>query len=101
MILDGSTYEQVAAVDRIIRGVEGRELPGRIKTELFASVFETNTNICTSVAEVDVALPALRRAAAEAAEREGLAIAAAATHPFAKPEGQPIVKEERYVTFVA
>jgi gamma-glutamyl:cysteine ligase YbdK (ATP-grasp superfamily) len=32
MILDGSTYEQVAAVDRIIRGVEGRELPGRIKT---------------------------------------------------------------------
>ena len=101
MIVDASTYEQVAAVDRIIRGVEGRELPGRIKTELFASVFETNTDVCTSIAEVDVALPALRRAAAEAAEREGLAIAAAATHPFAKPEGQPIVKEERYVTFVA
>jgi carboxylate-amine ligase len=101
MILDGSTYEQVAAVDRIIRGVEGRELPGRIKTELFASVFETNTDVCTSIAEVDAALPALRRAAAEAAEHEGLAVAAAATHPFAKPEGQPIVKEERYVTFVA
>jgi carboxylate-amine ligase len=64
-------------------------------------VFETNTDVCTSIAEVDAALPALRRAAAEAAEREGLAIAAAATHPFAKPEGQPIVKEERYVTFVA
>jgi carboxylate-amine ligase len=52
------------------------------------------------VAEVDEALPALRRAAAAAAEREGLAIAAGATHPFALPEAQPIVKEERYVTFV-
>ena len=101
MILDAETFEQVAAVDRIIGGVEGLALPGRLKTELFASVFETNTDVCASVAEVDVALPALRRAAAAAAAREGLAVAAAATHPFAKPEGQPIVKEQRYVSFVA
>ncbi len=100
MILDRETYEQVAAVDRILKGVEGRQLPGQVKTELFASVFETNTNICERVAEVDEALPLLRRAAAEAADAEGLAIAAAATHPFARPEAQPIVKEERYVTFV-
>ena len=101
MILDASTYAQVAAVDRIIRGVEGLDLPGRVKTELFASVFETNTDVSPSIAEVDAALPALRRAAAEAASQEGLAVAAAATHPFAKPEGQPIVKEQRYVSFVA
>jgi carboxylate-amine ligase len=100
MILDAATHEQVPAVDRILRGVEGRELPGRLKTELFASVFETNTFVCATAAEVDAALPALRRAAAEAAAAEGLAIAAAATHPFARPEAQPIVKEERYVTFV-
>jgi carboxylate-amine ligase len=99
MILDARTYEQVAAVDKILSGVEGMELPGSIKTELFASVFETNTNVCATVGEVDEALPALRRAAAAAAEREGLAIGAAATHPFALPEAQPIVKEERYVTF--
>ena len=99
MILDAATLEQVAAVDRILRGVEGRELPGRLKTELFASVFETNTFVCASAAEVDDALPALRRAAAESAAAEGLAVAAAATHPFARPEAQPIVKEERYVTF--
>jgi carboxylate-amine ligase len=100
MILDASTHEQVAAVDRILRGVEGAELPGRLKTELFASVFETNTDVCASVGEVDEALPVLRRAAARAAEREGLAIAASGTHPFARPEAQPIVKEERYVTFL-
>jgi glutamate---cysteine ligase / carboxylate-amine ligase len=100
MILDAETLDQVAAVDRILRGVEGLPLPGGLKTELFASVFETNTTICSSVAEVDEALPALRRAAAGAAAAEGLAVAAAATHPFARPEAQPIVKEERYVTFV-
>ena len=99
MILDAETYEQVAAVDRILQGVVGVELPGRLKTELFASVFETNTNVCATVAEVDAALRELRRAAAEAARQEGLAIAAAGTHPFARPEGQAIVKEERYVTF--
>ena len=63
-------------------------------------MFETNTDVCATVAEVDAALPVLRRAAAQAAAREGLAIAAAGTHPFARPEAQPIVKEERYVTFV-
>ena len=100
MILDAETHEQVAAVDRILSGVEGKELPGALKTELFASVFETNTNVCANAEEVDEALPALRRAAAEAAAAEGLAVAAAATHPFARPEAQPIVKEQRYVTFV-
>src|SRR5690242_15385610 len=100
MILDAETNEQVAGVDRILRGVEGLELPGSLKTELFASVFEINTNVCATAAEVDEALPVLRRAAATAAAREGLAIAAAASHPFALPEAQPIVKEQRYVSFV-
>jgi carboxylate-amine ligase len=100
MILDAATLEQVPAVDRILRGVEGRDLPGRLKTELFASVFETNTFVCATAVEVEAALPVLRRAAADAAAAEALAIAAGATHPFARPEAQPIVKEERYVTFV-
>jgi carboxylate-amine ligase len=100
MILDASTFGQVAAVDRILAGVDGLALPGQIKTELFASVFETNTYVCATAQQVDEALPELRRAAAAAAKAEGLAIAAAATHPFAIPEAQPIVKEERYVSFV-
>jgi carboxylate-amine ligase len=99
MILDVSTLDQVAAVDRFVRGTEGRGLPGLVKTELFASVFELNTNPCATAAEAEDALVALRRAAAEVADAEGLAIAAAGTHPFARPEAQPIVKEERYTSF--
>ncbi|HEX5448849.1 MAG TPA: YbdK family carboxylate-amine ligase [Gaiellaceae bacterium] len=100
MILDAVTFDQVPGVDRILRALEGRELPGRVKTELFASVFETNTNICESADEAGAALAALRRASADAAAGEGLAIAAAGTHPSARPEVQPIVKEERYLTFL-
>jgi glutamate---cysteine ligase / carboxylate-amine ligase len=100
MILDAETFDQVAAVDRILGGVAGLELPGHIKPELFASVVETNTHVCATAVEIDAALPVLRRAAADAAAAAGLTIAAAATHPFARPEAQPIVKEERYVTFV-
>jgi carboxylate-amine ligase len=99
MILDPDTLDQVAAVDRFVRGTEGRRLPGIVKTELFASVFELNTNPCETAAEAEDALVALRRAAAEVADAEGLAIAAAGTHPFARPEAQPIVKEERYTSF--
>jgi glutamate---cysteine ligase / carboxylate-amine ligase len=99
MIVDASTYDQVPAVDRILRGVEALELPGTLKTELFASVFETTTGVCGDAVEIDVALRGLRRAAAAVAEREGLAIAAAGTHPFARPEDQPVVDEQRYRAF--
>jgi len=99
MILDAATLDQVGAVDAILAGVAGRDLPGAVKTELFASVFETTTGVCADAAEVEAALVELRRAAAEVARARGLAIAAAGTHPFARPESQPIVPEERYTSF--
>jgi carboxylate-amine ligase len=99
MIVDARSYDQVPAVDRILRRVEGVELPGLLKTELFASVFETTTDVCADARQVDDALRALRRAAAAAAQQEGLAIAAAGTHPFARPEDQPVVDERRYRAF--
>lgn len=99
MILDAGSLDQVGAVDRILAGVAGVELPGELKTELFASVFETTTQVCTDAAAAEEALRELRRAAAGAAAREGLAIAAAGTHPFARAEEQAVVDEERYTAF--
>ena len=88
MILDARSLDQVPAVDRILAGVAGLELPGGLKTELFASVFETATGVCADAVEVDAALRTLRRASATVAAAEGLAIAAAGTHPFARAEDQ-------------
>ncbi len=100
MILSADSLDQVGGVATLLAELEGRELPGLVKTELFASVVELATGVCGSLEEAGGALAKLRRAASEAASRQGLALAAAGTHPFARPELQPVVDEERYTSFV-
>jgi carboxylate-amine ligase len=95
MILDASSLDQVPAVARLL----DRAATSGLKTELFASIVESNTEPLERADEVDTALRALRRAAADAAHAEGLELAAAGTHPFADPEVQAIVDEKRYTTF--
>jgi carboxylate-amine ligase len=96
MILDAETLEPVAAVELLIRGVEGLPLPGMLKTELHASVVELTTNICATAAEALGALRELRIAADDVARANGLRIAAAGMHPTARPEALPVVTEKRY-----
>ena len=73
MILDAETLRPGPRSRADAAGLEGVELPGGLKTELFASVFEIEHEPLPSAVEVDEALPALRRAAAGAAAAEGLA----------------------------
>ena len=100
MLLDGESLAPVPAVRQLLADVEGDELPGRLKTELHASVVELNTDICGSVDEAVEALGILRATTAEALERRGLRLAAAGTHPFAEPEDLEVVDEKRYREFV-
>ena len=100
-VLDAHSLEQVGQGPALVAALAGRELPGRAKTELHASVFELNTDPCATAGEVLVSLMELRRAASEAAAGMGLALAATGAHPSSLPESQPIVQEERYLTMVA
>jgi carboxylate-amine ligase len=95
MIVDASSADQVPAVAKVL---ERAGTPG-LKTELFASIIETNTEPVARADEVEAALRRLRRVAGEAARAEGLALAAAGTHPFADPQLQAIVDEKRYTSF--
>jgi glutamate---cysteine ligase / carboxylate-amine ligase len=101
MILDAETLMPAPAVEALLAGAEGRDLPGRLKTELHASVVELNTDVCGTVAEAVAALGELRGAAAEIASGHGLAIAAAGAHPIARPEDLEVVPEQRYRQMVA
>jgi len=101
MILDGETFEPVGAVDVFLRESEELDLPGRLKTEMHASIVELNTEICADAAEAVAALEELRIAADAIARRNGLRIAAAGAHPITPPEELPIVQEERYLDMVA
>ncbi len=95
MLLDERTHAPVAAAPRLLE-----HAPEGVKAELFATVVETTTGICTSPHEAAGELVDLRRRAAELAEREGLVIAAAGSHPFASPEEQPITDNADYLDFV-
>src|SRR5207244_7596420 len=79
----------------------GRELPGIVKTELHASVVELATGVCASVDEAVESLRVLRREAAAAAGRRGLALAPAGCHPVSRAVEQTVVPEERYRDFFA
>jgi carboxylate-amine ligase len=95
MLVDAGSHDQVPAVARVLEraGTTG------LKTELFASIVESNTEPLARADEVEAALRSLRRTAGAAARAEGLALAAAGTHPFAAPEQQAIVDEKRYTSF--
>ena len=100
MIVDAESLGQRPEVARFVREAEGWDRPGRLKTELFASVVESNTNVCATAAEALAAVRSLRAGAARIAENSGLAIAAAGSHPFSPPEEQEIAPEPRYLQFV-
>jgi carboxylate-amine ligase len=100
MILDAETLAQAPRVGDLLLEVEGVDLPGRLKTELFASMVELNTDVCASPGDALAALAALRREAAGAAERLGLRLAAAGSHPLSDSEALEIVQEPRYLEMV-
>jgi carboxylate-amine ligase len=100
MILDAETLDPVAGVDVLVRESEGLDLPGRLKTELHASVVELNTGICADVPCAVDALRSLRAAAAGIADAHGLALAGAGAHPTATFESLPVVQEERYLSML-
>jgi glutamate---cysteine ligase / carboxylate-amine ligase len=100
MLLDSESLAPVPAVRRLLADAEGLDLPGRLKTELHASVVELNTDVCATVDEAVASIEALRETAARLLEQRGLRLAAAGSHPFAKPEELDVVDEQRYKEFV-
>jgi carboxylate-amine ligase len=100
MILDAETLEPAPGIDTLLRGAEGLDLPGTLKTELHASVVELTTGICIDVDEAVAALAALREAAHAVAREHGYEIAAAGAHPTAAVASLPVMQEKRYLEMV-
>jgi carboxylate-amine ligase len=97
MILDPETYNLQNAVESLIEDSPD----GEIKPELMESVLEIATPACRSAREAGEQIRALRRQVADAAERKGLCIGSAGTHPFAMWEDQRISSAERYRELVS
>jgi carboxylate-amine ligase len=72
----------------------------RLKHELFASVVELNTGVCSSVEDAAGELATLRTVAKERAAEAGRVLAASGTWPTALPEEQAITEDEGFRRFV-
>jgi glutamate---cysteine ligase / carboxylate-amine ligase len=101
MLLDPVTFDLVQRATAILAADEDGAFKGRTCCEIFQSEVEGNTPICTSAAQLGLELQRLRAHLGDLVAREGLALAAAGTHPFARYEDQLLTDRPRYHEIVA
>jgi carboxylate-amine ligase len=98
-IIDPETRELRSHVQAILE--EGKRLlHERLRPELHQSVLEGGTGICSNVEEMRRDVTELRTEIIRLAQRNGLRVAAAGTHPFSHWADQPITDNERYKEIV-
>ncbi len=73
------------------------ELQGQVSPEFLQCQIEVGTRVCRTVAEARADLLRLRHVLGGIAEKHGLAIIAASTHPFADWSQQHFTRKERYL----
>jgi glutamate---cysteine ligase / carboxylate-amine ligase len=98
-IVDPQSGELRSHVSELLAS-SGPTLGDQIKREMHQSIVEVGTKICADVGELREEIFRNRRELSNAAERVGLAVAAAGTHPFSRWEDQIISPGSRYDNIV-
>jgi glutamate---cysteine ligase / carboxylate-amine ligase len=98
-IVDPDTWELRSHVSELL-AAGGPSLGDQIKRELHQSIVEVGTKICADVDELEREVLHIRRELSSSAERVGLRIAAAGTHPFSAWKDQILSPGERYENIV-
>ena len=94
-IIDPATCDLRSHVMQIVNEVSP-SIQEQVKSEMHQSIVETGTRICENVGELRIEMHRTRGELIAAAERAGLQVAAAGTHPFASWIEQVISPGERY-----
>jgi carboxylate-amine ligase len=95
-IIDPETRNLRAYISELLSQDERSPVSLNLKPEFMQSQVEVGTYVCRNVKEVRQEVVRLRRSVCALAEENGLEIAAASTHPFAKWEEQTITEGVRY-----
>ncbi|MCB8945538.1 MAG: carboxylate-amine ligase [Ardenticatenaceae bacterium] len=95
-IIDPESRNLHAYISEFLSQDKQREFNLDLKPELMQSQVEVGTNVCRNINEVRLEVKRLRRSVIQLAEENGVWIAAASTHPFAKWEEQSITEGVRY-----
>jgi carboxylate-amine ligase len=94
-IIDPATCELRSHVTQLVSAASP-DIAEQVKHELHQSIVETGTRICENVSELRIEMHRTRGELVAAAERAGLQVAAAGTHPFSSWIDQVISPGERY-----
>src|SRR4030081_680766 len=98
-IVDPETRELRSHVAEILD--EGRMLLGeQVKPEMIQSQIEVGTGVCKNIQEARTDITRLRGIISSLAEKNGLKIVAASTHPISRWQDQKIFDDERYELLV-
>lgn len=96
-LVDPETRDIIADPDPgIMERCERESGPHTVVPELLRSQVETNTRVCSSIADLRFALAETRRLVVESAEAYGARAMAASTHPFAAWRAQQVTPKARY-----
>ena len=98
-IVDPHTWELRSHVMQLL-AASAPTLGDQIKQEMHQSIVEVGTRICADVTELRDEIFRIRHELVSAAERAGLAVAAAGTHPFSHWKDQVISPGVRYDSIV-
>ncbi|MFQ1001674.1 glutamate--cysteine ligase [Modestobacter sp. SSW1-42] len=101
-LIDRETRALTAGATEILAELtpEGLDEHPKAKHELLQSTVEIITGICTTVAEAKADLAATLAEVVQAADRRGLGVMCAGSHPFTPWESQQISPKERYAELV-
>ena len=95
-IIDPESRNLHAYISEFLSQDKQREISLGLMPELMQSQVEVGSSVCQNIGEVRQEVVRLRRAVCELADENGLAIAAASTHPFARWDEQSITEGVRY-----
>jgi carboxylate-amine ligase len=98
-IIDPATCELRSHVMQLVSAASP-DIVEQVKNEMHQSIVETGTNICQNVGELRIEMHRTRGELVAAAERAGLQVAAAGTHPFSSWIDQVISPGERYQNII-
>jgi carboxylate-amine ligase len=95
-IVDPSTGDLRAHIQEMLTQAGRHTLGDQIKPEMMQSMVETVSKVCATAGEARQEVMKLRRTISDLANRSGLAIVSAGTHPFSHWQSQLITTNERY-----
>jgi carboxylate-amine ligase len=95
-IIDPETRDLYAYISKLLSLDKQRKTSLDLKPEFMQSQVEVGSQVCDDIKGIRAEVIRLRRAVCEMAEKNGVQIAAASTHPFARWQDQSITEGVRY-----